>query len=239
MVTREMSESVENIENDVTLNAETEAVNVTETVENKSTEETLEVAVENQVEEQEVTAEESQAPQPEDAPAQEPEQTQVEEPVAEEEPAAGNKNLYRFIVRDTGIGISEEYLPHIFESFTREEKTTVNRIQGTGLGLAITAKVVELMGGTISVKSTLGEGSEFTVELELEALEIENEEKDTHNEIADLVGYRVLLVEDNDINAEIAEMILSQYGIEVDLAGNGQIGLERVQQHESGYYAAV
>ena len=159
--------------------------------------------------------------------------------IAEEEPAAGNKNLYRFIVRDTGIGISEEYLPHIFESFTREEKTTVNRIQGTGLGLAITAKVVELMGGTISVKSTLGEGSEFTVELELEALEIENEEKDTHNEIADLVGYRVLLVEDNDINAEIAEMILSQYGIEVDLAGNGQIGLERVQQHESGYYAAV
>ena len=159
--------------------------------------------------------------------------------IAEEEPAAGNKNLYRFIVRDTGIGISEEYLPHIFESFTREEKTTVNRIQGTGLGLAITAKVVELMGGTISVKSTLGEGSEFTVELELEALESENEEKDTHNEITGLAGCRVLLVEDNDINAEIAEMILFQYGIEVDLAGNGQIGLERVQQHESGYYDAV
>ena len=74
---------------------------------------------------------------------------------------------------------------------------------------------------------------------ELEALESENEEKDTHNEITGLAGCRVLLVEDNDINAEIAEMILFQYGIEVDLAGNGQIGLERVQQHESGYYDAV
>ena len=78
---------------------------------------------------------------------------------------------YRFIIRDTGLGISEEYLPHIFDSFTREQRTTINRVQGTGLGLAITAKVVELMGGTINVKSKLGEGSEFTVELELESLD--------------------------------------------------------------------
>ena len=159
--------------------------------------------------------------------------------IAEEEPVAGNKYRYRFIVRDTGIGISEDYLPHIFESFTREEKTTVNRIQGTGLGLAITAKVVELMGGTISVKSTLGEGSEFTVELELEALESENEEKDSKDEITGLAGCRVLLVEDNEINAEIAAMLLSQYDIEVDCAENGQIGLEKVKQHECGYYDAV
>ena len=159
--------------------------------------------------------------------------------IAEEEPVAGNKYRYRFIVRDTGIGISEDYLSHIFESFTREEKTTVNRIQGTGLGLAITAKVVELMGGTISVKSTLGEGSEFTVELELESLESENEEKDSKDEITGLAGCRVLLVEDIEINAEIAAMLLSQYDIEVDCAENGQIGLEKVKQHESGYYDAV
>ena len=159
--------------------------------------------------------------------------------IAEEEPAEGNKYRYRFIVRDTGIGISEEYLPYIFESFTREEKTTVNRIQGTGLGLAITAKVVELMGGTISVKSKLGEGSEFTVVLELEALESENEDKDPENDIIDLAGCRVLLVEDNEINAEIAAMILSQYEIEVDRAENGQIGLEQVQKNDIGYYDAV
>ena len=146
--------------------------------------------------------------------------------IAEEEPAEGNKNRYRFIVRDTGIGISEDYLPHIFESFTREEKTTVNRIQGTGLGLAITAKVVELMGGTISVKSTLGEGSEFSVVLELEALESKNEDKHSENDIIDLAGCHVLLIEDNDINAEIAKMTLSQYKIEVDRARNGQIGFE-------------
>lgn len=159
--------------------------------------------------------------------------------IAEEEPVSENKYRYRFIVRDTGIGISEEYLPHIFESFTREEKTTVNRIQGTGLGLAITAKVVELMDGTISVKSRSGEGSEFTVTLELEALESENEEKVSQNEKTDLAGCRVLLVEDNEINAEIAAMLLSQYEIEVDHAENGQIGVDQVKQHESGYYDAV
>ncbi len=159
--------------------------------------------------------------------------------IAEEEPAEGNRYRFRFIVRDTGIGISEEYLPHIFESFTREEKTTVNHIQGTGLGLAITAKVVELMGGTISVRSTLGEGSEFTVELELESLDSGNEEEQAETEKIDLSGCRILLVEDNEINAEIAEMILSQYGMEVDRAANGQIGLEQVRQHEDGYYDAV
>ncbi len=159
--------------------------------------------------------------------------------IAEEEAAAGNTNRYRFIIRDTGIGISEDYLPYIFESFTREEKTTVNRIQGTGLGLAITAKVVELMGGTIRVKSTVGEGSEFVVELELESLEYDDEEEQSADGEADLSGCRVLLVEDNEINAEIAVLILSQYGIEVEVAQNGQIGLEMVRDHAEGYYAAV
>ena len=159
--------------------------------------------------------------------------------IAEEEPSEGNRNRYRFIVRDTGIGISEDYLPYIFESFTREEKTTVNRIQGTGLGLAITAKVVELMGGTISVESTPGEGSEFVVVLDLESLDCEDKTEESEDGTIDLSGRRVLLVEDNEINAEIACMILSQYGIEVDRATNGQNGLEQVQRHEGGYYDAV
>jgi len=158
--------------------------------------------------------------------------------IAEEEPAEGNRYHYRFIVRDTGIGISEDYLPHLFESFTREEKTTVNRIQGTGLGLAITAKVVEMMGGTISVKSVVGEGSEFTVDLELESAE-EYQAEESGSEAVDFSGCRVLLVEDNDINAEIVCMILSQYGITVDRAENGQAGLEQVQKHAGGYYDAV
>ena len=158
--------------------------------------------------------------------------------IAEEEPAGEDRYLYRFVVRDTGIGISEDYLPHIFESFTREEKTTVNRIQGTGLGLAITAKVVELMGGTISVKSTLGEGSEFAVELELEPLE-ESQDTESEEVAADLSGRRVLLVEDNDINAEIACLVLSSFGMNAERAANGREGLEQVQSHGPGYYDAI
>ncbi len=159
--------------------------------------------------------------------------------IAEELPSSGGKNKYRFIIRDTGIGIKEDYLPHIFESFTREERTTVNRIQGTGLGLAITAKIVEMMGGTISVKSKLGEGSEFTVELELEPLEADNPANAGNSESIDLTGHRILLVEDNAINAEIARMILEQYGAEVQQAENGEIGLEALQEKGPGYYDAV
>ena len=159
--------------------------------------------------------------------------------IAEEIPSSGRMHAYRFIIRDTGIGISEEYLPHIFESFTREEKTTVNRIQGTGLGLAITAKVVELMGGTISVKSTLGEGSEFTVELQLESLEKEEDEEAAEEGRIDLSGCRILLVEDNEINAEIVKMILEQYGMETERGENGAAGVHMIQSHEAGYYDAV
>ena len=159
--------------------------------------------------------------------------------IAEEVPSPGGKNKYRFIVRDTGIGIKEDYLPHIFESFTREERTTVNRIQGTGLGLAITAKIVEMMGGTISVKSKLGEGSEFTVELELEPLETDSQANADKSENIDLAGHRILLVEDNAINAEIARMILEQSGAEVQQAENGKIGLEALQEKGPGYYDAV
>ena len=166
------------------------------------------------------------------------------------------KIRYCFIVRDTGVGISEEYLPHIFESFTREESSLVNRVQGSGLGLAITTKVVKLMGGTISVTSKLGEGSEFTVELDLEVLKNKKDTKDlkdakgtkdtdadgdggTALESAGLDGRKILLVEDHDINAEIAAMILSQYGIQVDRAENGQVGLSRLQEAGAGAYDAI
>ena len=159
--------------------------------------------------------------------------------IAEEYPAAGNLNKYRFIIRDTGIGISKEYLPHLFETFTREEKTTVNRVQGTGLGLAITAKVVELMDGTISVKSTLGEGSEFTVELELESLEADDATDEPNAIDVDLAGRRILLVEDNAINAEIATLFLTQHGMSADQARDGKAGLDRVQEMGVGYYDAI
>ena len=160
--------------------------------------------------------------------------------IAEEDPLqAEGRNRYRFIIRDTGVGISEEYLPHLFESFTREQSTTINSVQGTGLGLAITAKIVELMDGTITVKSKVGEGSEFTVELELESLETELPDDEAEAETIDLAGGRVLLVEDNEINAEIARLVLEQYGLVVDHAPNGQIGLFMVRDGAEGLYDAV
>ena len=161
--------------------------------------------------------------------------------IAEELGATEDKKIkYRFSVRDTGIGISKEYLPHIFESFTREEKTTVNRVQGTGLGLAITARVVEMMGGVISVKSRPGEGSEFTVELALEPSEPDDDTAEPDEMLQSVLnGKRVLLVEDNAINAEIATIILEQYGIVVDHAENGRIGADKAMTAEAGYYSAV
>ena len=160
--------------------------------------------------------------------------------IAEEEPSqTEGRNRYRFIIRDTGVGISEEYLPHLFESFSREQSTTINRVQGTGLGLAITAKIVELMDGTITVKSKVGEGSEFTVELELESLETQLPDDKAEDETIDLTGGRVLLVEDNEINAEIAALVLEQFGLAVDHAPNGQIGLSMVRDGAEGLYDAV
>ena len=150
-------------------------------------------------------------------------------------PADEGKIRYRFTISDTGIGISEDYLPYIFDSFTREQNTTINRIQGTGLGLAITARVVEQMGGKIEVESRINEGSTFTVTLDLMPT-IPEQLNDEEAQELNIRGHKVLLVEDNDINAEIAMMMLKQSGIEVDRAENGQSGLERVKEN---HYAAV
>ena len=145
------------------------------------------------------------------------------------------KIRYRFSIKDTGIGISEDYLPHIFDSFTREQNTTINRIQGTGLGLAITARVVEQMSGTIDVESKVNEGSTFTVVLDLKPTELEEKVEEESEEI-NVSGHKILLVEDNDINAEIAMMVLSQNGLEVERAKDGLEGLEMVKEN---HYAAV
>ncbi len=169
-----------------------------------------------------------------------PEGKTVELRAEESEGPAEGLRHYRFAVKDTGIGISEEYLPHIFESFTREQNTKVNVIQGTGLGLAITAKVVELMNGKIAVESKLGEGSLFTVDLDLEVLTAAEEcPAEAAVRERDLTGRRILLVEDNDINAEIASMVLQQYGMTTERAINGQAGLDMVKGAGEGYYDAV
>ena len=155
-------------------------------------------------------------------------------------PGEPGKLRYRFVIRDTGIGISEDYLPHIFDSFTRGQRTTVNRVQGSGLGLAITAKIVELMGGAISVRSELGVGSEFTVDLELETLEEASPAPEEAGcSEADLAGKRVLIVEDNDMNAEIAAMILEQFDILSERAENGKLGVDLLRASPPGHFDGV
>ena len=117
--------------------------------------------------------------------------------------------MVRTRVSDTGIGMSQEYLTNIFEAFTREQNTTKSKIAGTGLGMSIVKKYVDLLGGTINVESELGKGSTFTVTLKHriadESYYVKKyiEESGTGSEI--LEGRNILLAEDNDLNAEIAE----------------------------------
>ena len=141
--------------------------------------------------------------------------------------------LYRFTVSDTGIGMSEEYLGHLFEEFTRESSSTVNHIQGTGLGMSIVKKLVDLMGGTIDVKSKLGEGTciAVTVPMKLAESAAESAEEDKPHRNVSFEGKRLLLVEDNEMNREIALDILEDDGFVVETAEDGDIAVEMVKEY--------
>ncbi len=151
----------------------------------------------------------------------------------------------RFQVQDNGIGISPEFVEHIFEPFTRENNTTASGIMGTGLGMAITRNLVDMMSGTISVESTQGEGTTFRVELELRYGERPAEyslQEETGLPVSCsnvLEGLNVLVAEDNDVNAEILGELLSFEGVSCDRTVNGQEALKRFMQNPPGYYDAV
>ena len=144
-------------------------------------------------------------------------------------------------VRDTGIGMSEEFLEHIFEDFTRAQTSTESGQFGTGLGMAIVKKIVDLMGGTIDVQSKQGIGTTFTVTLEHKIAEIavENREVVKSTEDYSFRGKRILLVEDNDLNAEIAQTILAGTGMTVDRACDGIQCVDVLKGSEPGYYDMV
>ena len=144
-------------------------------------------------------------------------------------------------VKDTGIGMSEEFLEHIFEDFTRAQTSTESGQFGTGLGMAIVKKIVDLMGGTIDVQSKQGVGTTFTVTLEHKIAEIaaENREVVKSTEDYSFRGKRILLVEDNDLNAEIAQTILAGTGMTVDRACDGIQWVDVLKGSEPGYYDMV
>ena len=152
---------------------------------------------------------------------------------------------YRFTVRDTGIGMSEEFLSHIFDPFTRSNRTA--GIEGTGLGLSITKGLVDLMGGTISVESRVGEGTTFCVELEGECADGMDSDVSEETDAgilepgADtlLAGRRFLIAEDNAINAEIISELLRMFGAEPVLRQNGAQAVREFRDAPAGTYDAV
>lgn len=151
--------------------------------------------------------------------------------------------LCQITVKDTGIGMSEEYLPHIFEEFTRERTTTESKVVGAGLGLPIVKSLVDLMEGSIEVESKLGEGTKTVITLPFKIVDekqsAESKECFPEEKEEGLIGKRVLLAEDNDLNVEIATMILKECGLEVDRAEDGEVCVRMLQQKPEGYYDLI
>ena len=145
-------------------------------------------------------------------------------------------------ISDTGIGISEEFLPHIFDDFSREKNSTESKILGTGLGMAITKKYADLMGANLRVTSELGKGSCFTITIMhriCQEEQLKAKMKALTEQDFDFSGKRVLLAEDNELNAEIALAILEEAGLEVEHVENGQLALDKIKAQPAGYYDLV
>ena len=144
-------------------------------------------------------------------------------------------------VSDNGIGISKEYVPYIFDAFTRERSSSESGIIGTGLGLHIVKSFVDLMNGDISVKSEPGKGTCFTVEISCRKIPEEElqQQMEEQPENVSLAGRRLLLAEDNGLNAEIAMTILQDADAEVELAADGKIAVDKLQDVPAGYYDAI
>lgn len=151
---------------------------------------------------------------------------------------------YRFTVTDNGIGMSDEFQKHIFESFSREQSATVSKLEGTGLGLSIVKKIVDKIGGTITVQSKLGEGSTFVVEIPFEVLDdkaveafiASHSEEEILLDATSFKGLKALLVEDNAMNREITAEILEETELELETAEDGAIAVRMVSEKGTGYY---
>ncbi len=153
----------------------------------------------------------------------------------------GDTASYELSVKDTGMGMSEEFAATVFDAYTRDR--TVSNIQGTGLGMAITKSIVELMGGSIEVKTAQGKGTEFLIRFSLQCLsdsaQRDSAQRDSAGNEVVFEGMRILLAEDIEMNREIATMILSEFGFVVDTAENGKIAVEKISNAAPGDYKAI
>lgn len=151
---------------------------------------------------------------------------------------------YEFRVKDTGIGMNSDFVKHIFEPFERERSSTVSGIQGTGLGMSIVKNIVEMMDGVVTCESELGKGSEFIISLTMRFVEKEtssdrNEKTVVDNHNYRLDGVNILVVEDNELNREIAEVILSDLGANIVTAPDGAVAVQMIDSTSSGTYDLI
>ncbi|MGN0536849.1 MAG: hybrid sensor histidine kinase/response regulator [Acutalibacteraceae bacterium] len=158
-------------------------------------------------------------------------------------------HYYEFIVEDNGIGMSDEFIKHLFDPFVRASESVVNQIHGTGLGMSITKSIIDMMNGTIDVESHLGEGTKFTVTFCLKKAEVNI--KPTYNSSLSLAnsveylskqnysGKRVLVVEDNELNREIVVELLEMAHLKIEEAENGKIAVEMFEKSTIGYYDLI
>lgn len=154
-----------------------------------------------------------------------------------------NYIAYKIVVEDTGIGMSEDYLPHIFEEFSREHTSTESKVVGTGLGLSIVKALIDLMGGTIEIESEVGKGTKTTVMIPFEIATQEQilEEQQKAKEFVpeDIKGKRILVAEDNELNAEITLTVLKEKGLLVERAANGKECVEMLKEKPADYYDMI
>lgn len=178
-----------------------------------------------------------------------PENGQVLVKVSQESHLVKGEARYTFVVEDNGIGMSEKFLEKLFEPFSREDNSMTDATQGTGLGLSIAKSIINQMGGTIEVTSCQGKGTTFVVQLDLELADKEKRKEEqaaAHKEKRSrakdksfLKGHRIMLVEDNELNREIAYELLSEQGLIVDAVENGREALELLKQQPENFYELI
>ena len=151
-----------------------------------------------------------------------------------------NYAYFQIRIEDTGIGMSEEFQKHLFNAFEREYNTTQSGVQGTGLGLAITKNLANLLGGSLTYNSMIGFGTEFTFTFKAEIAHTqETVQKDSIELIPELKGKRILIVEDNAINREIARELLEEEGFVIEEAEDGTVAVDMLEKAEKNYYEFV
>ena len=156
-------------------------------------------------------------------------------------PGADDRHMIvRYRVTDTGVGMTKEFVKHIFDEFSQEESSARTYYKGSGLGMAISKRYVDLMDGNISVESEKGKGSTFTVELPLELTEADKVQKQASpGDSTDLTGVKILMAEDNDLNAEIAMVQLEELGIHITRASDGKEALKIFASNQPGTFDII